>query len=314
MKTFFLIASLTTACATAFAFPDYEPFSDATSAGGSSYGIGENLVGQTNASYAAFSGTAPSWYLRTGAGTSGTQPTIISAGLSYSGLTTSGGGAAGFGPNGDNALMNLSTSTTGIIPSASRTVYFSYLLQLTDVTGLSATGTRITGVDQLQSNNNGPGLPAMGGIVMARNDGGTGFNLGIDGGGKGGTAATIQWDSTSYSAGNTLFIVGSYDFGATTSTGFGELWINPSSDDFGAASAPTADLTSSGNSTSLARVASLILLQDVDGPTGVLDDLRIGTSWADVTPAAPVPEPSPLALGLLSVAAWIAFIRFRRVA
>lgn len=313
MKTFLLIASLTTACATAFAFPDYEPFSDATGAGGSSYGVGENLVGQTNASYAAFSGTAPSWYLRTGPGAGGTQPTIVSPGLSYSGLATSGGGAAGFGSNGNSALMNLSTSTGGIVPSASRTVYFSYLLRLTDITGLSAEGARITGVDQLQSDNNGPGLPQMGGIVMARNDGGTGFNLGIDGGGKGGTAATIQWDDASHSAGETLFIVGSYDFGETTSTGFGELWINPSSDDFGAASAPTADLTSTGNSLSLARVASLILLQDVDGATGEIDDLRIDTSWAGVTPAA-VPEPSPFTFCLLGVAAWMVFIRFRRVA
>lgn len=313
MKTILLIASLTSVCATAFAFPDYEPFSDATGAGGSSYAIGQNLVGQTNASYAAFSGTAPSWYLRTGPGTGGTEPTIISAGLSYSGLTTSGGGAAGFGPNGNNALMNLSTTTTGIVPASSRTVYFSYLLRLTDVTGLTAAGVRITGVDQLQSNNNGPGLPSMGGIVMARNDGGTGFNLGIDGGGKGLTAATIQWDGVSHAAGETLFIVGSYDFGATTTTGFGELWINPSSDNFGAASAPTANLTSSGNNSSLARVASLILLQDPAGATGEIDDLRIDTSWAGVTPVA-VPEPSPFTFCLLAVAAWFVFLRFRPVA
>lgn len=313
MKTFLLIASLTTAGASAFASPGYEPFSDATGAGGTSYTTGANLVGQVNANYAAYTNQA-SWYLRNGPVSTGGQPIIGSAGLSYAGLSTSGGGSATFGPNGNSALMNLTTTTTGILPADSRKVYFSYLLRLTDITGLSAVGARITGVDQLQSENNPTTpIPAMGGVVMVRSDGATGFNVGIDGGGKGGTHATIQWDSASYTPGDTLFLVGSYDFGETTATGFGELWINPDSGDFGAASAPTADLISSGNSSSLARVASIILLQDNSGATGDIDDLRIDTSWAGVTPAA-VPEPSPFAFCLFAVAAWVVFLRFRRLA
>ncbi len=291
--------------------PTYDPFADATSSGGTSYTAGDNLAGQTSAGYAVYSPGAQQWWLRTGPGSGGTQPTISSENLTYAGLANGGGGSALFGPNGDTALMNLETASGGITPTIANTVYYSYSLKLTDLTGLSTTGVGITGGTQLQGlNGNNP--PSWADVVMIRSDGGTGFNIGLDGGGKGTTAATLAWDSTSYSAGDTLFLVGAYNFTDAANSfanGDGLLWINPSASDFGAASAPAETLLSGGNNTALARIASIVLEQPADGPTGLLDDLRVGLTWADVTPV--VPEPSAFALGALGLG-FLCWRRFQR--
>ena len=96
-------------------------------------------------------------------------------------------------------------------------------------------------------------------------------------------------------------LVGSYAFGPGTGDDSSQLWINPDSSTFGAASAPGGALLSNGG-TDIARVASFVLYdRAAGGPSGVIDDLRFGLNWGDVTPA--VPEPSTLALGALGLTA-----------
>ena len=247
-------------------------------------------------------------------GPAAVQPTIVSGDLTYAGLASAGGGrSAQFGGNGDSALMDLSFSSGGLTPGSYPTVYFSYTLKLTDLSVLDTNGVALTGFNQLQAHDhNYSVVPAVGGVVMLRGDGAGGFNLGIDGGGKGGTPATIAWDTTSYSAGQTLFLVGNYDFtSGDYATGDGHLWINPNASTFGAGSAPGGDLLSGGNSQALARIGSIILEDNADTePTGQIDDLRVGLTWADVTPAA-VPEPSAFAFGAMGMLClWL--VRFRR--
>ncbi len=112
-----------------------------------------------------------------------------------------------------------------------------------------------------------------------------GFNVGIDGGGKGSTRATIQWDQRVFTTNDTLFVVGSYDFNSATSQSDagGRLWINPDASTFVAASTPPPDLISTGNNKDLARVAGFLLMENPGGPSGQLDDLRVGTNWASIT-------------------------------
>ncbi len=73
-----------------------------------------------------------------------------------------------------------------------------------------------------------------------------------------------------------------------TGTGVINLWINPDSADFGgAAPAITLTVTDSGPTSSISR---FLLRQDSTGETPFIsfDELRMGTTWADVTPTDPL--------------------------
>ncbi len=136
-----------------------------------------------------------------------------------------------------------------------------------------------------------------------------GFNIGLSKASS--TASDIIWDSGVYTANSTLFIVGSYDYGtfAGTTDDSSRLWINPNMADFGALTAPSATLTATGG-TDLATaglgIQSFVLMQrgNTLQPTQMLvDELRIGSSWAEATS---VPEPTSAALvigGLLALVA-----------
>jgi hypothetical protein len=95
-----------------------------------------------------------------------------------------------------------------------------------------------------------------------------------------------------------LFLVGSYSLQGTAGNSGGnddqaDLWINPEFSAFGAVSPPASSLTATDTEgdpedLDLQRIASFMLFDNADNePTGQIDDLRVGTEWADVTPAAP---------------------------
>ena len=131
--------------------PDYDPFANATNAGGTSYTPGDNLAGQASAIYAAYAALTPEWYERT-AGASSVQPTIASNDLTYPKLLTSHSlGSVQLSNTGDGnaALKNFTTSTGG---ETSGNVYFSYLLQISDLTGVDSTnGVRLSAFVQVQT-------------------------------------------------------------------------------------------------------------------------------------------------------------------
>src|ERR1035437_2590668 len=76
--------------------PEYDPFSNATNSGGTSYKVGGYLAGQTSASYAAYNSLGTNWWEYgpsiTGGKIATNQPTIVSGDLSYDGLYSVGGG------------------------------------------------------------------------------------------------------------------------------------------------------------------------------------------------------------------------------
>ncbi len=292
MNKVLLLACTCIAAETAFAFPDYEPFSDSTGSGGTSYTVGNNLIGQVNAS-------GKTWF-QAGPGT-GNQPTIAAGDLTISGLASSGGGrSAAFGGNGTSARINLSVGAGGI---QSDTVYFSFAMKLSDLTGLNTSGVFWAGFNNTQgSQNTTPNTVVT--RVQTRSAGAGLFNIGLDK--SSGTATSFVWASGNFATSDTIFLVGSYTFNSTGSADdVSQLWVNPDASTFGAASAPAGFIANSAGG-DIARVASFILYdRSANEPTaGQINDLRFGLTWADVTPA--IPEPSSLALFGLGIAAILA--------
>ncbi|HKW28644.1 MAG TPA: PEP-CTERM sorting domain-containing protein [Verrucomicrobiae bacterium] len=102
----------------------------------------------------------------------------------------------------------------------------------------------------------------------------------------------------------TYLIVEMIDLTAHTAS----LWVNPDSSTFGN-TAPTATATLSGlTATAIDNVGF-----KAQSGTGafLVDNLLIGTTWADVTPAG-VPEPSTFALAGLGILGWISARRRMR--
>lgn len=286
MKQLVVLTSLSLLSSSAFALSDYEPFSDSTGSGGTSYSTGANLIGQTNA-------TGHAWFA---AGPGGNpQPTIAAGDLTVSGLASSGGGeSAAFGGNGTSARINLSVGSGGFTTGS---VYFSFAMKLTDLSALTTNGTFWAGFNNAQNAQaTTPGTVVT--RVMTRSTTG-GYNLGLQEGSQT-TLGNLAWDSGVYTTSDTVFLVGSYTFNPNTGDDVSQLWINPDASTFGAVSAPGGALVSNGG-TDIARIASFVLYDRASNePSGDMDDLRFGLTWADVTPA--VPEPSVAAFGAIGLA------------
>jgi hypothetical protein len=113
----------------------------------------------------------------------------------------------------------------------------------------------------------------------------SGYVVGVQ---KGGSGVTATFDTTEYHASDTLFLVGKYDF--TTSPNAATLWINPNSSTFGSASTPTNGFVSATTGTNGLTIDRFNFRQNVvSGANSVpaamqWDELRIGASWAEVTP------------------------------
>jgi hypothetical protein len=283
MKKLFLLTSLLSlAGISAFALPDYDPFADASLSSGTTYTVGANLAGQTNAQ-------GFGWFQT---GSTATNPKIVSGNLSVDGLMPSSGNmVAVTSANGNSARWTLGSATT------SGTIYYSMAINITSLGGLTTGGAIIAAFNNTtgaQASN-----PTVLGSALEVRLSGTGYNIGI----VKQSGQTIVWDSGVQTVGSTIFVVGSYTFGGTSS-----LWIAPDKSSFGG-SAPAATLTT-GTGTDIASVSSFVIRGATTlEPSFDADEVRVGLNYADV---APVPEPASLALGALGIATLLGLRRFAR--
>ena len=266
-----------------------------------------------------FLNSAYGWNWRyAGAGGAANQaPGIASVGLSYNNVT----GYSGFQLTaGNSALFDMTqigSARIQVTPSAisSGTVYWSGLLQVGAVSTLTtaAGGMLLGGLVTSADAGTLPGT--VGGVLRIRQDSSdsTVYHIGVgmnSGTATGAGGANVQFaNSINFTAGQTVFVVASYEFVAGANNDIARMWINPNPADFGLGTPPAATLTAAPGVTvadSSANVLAFNLrnVNTVGTPTGVLfDELRFGTSWADVMPS-PVPEPAAaglLGLGLLMV-------------
>ena len=202
----------------------------------------------------------------------GTDIQVISDNLTYSGFAASVGNAAQFSTSlgGKDPQLAFPSQASGVI-------YASFLLKVTDLTG--ATVPRYSfglsnATDPAASSGNYTAC-----LYIKSSTGG--YLIGIN---RGTTDTDTQWAGTEYAVGTVVLVVVSYDITNQVS----KLWINPASGNFGVATTPTESaIANAGNFPGINSntIASVFFRQtNTQNPIMTIDELRVGTSWGDVTP------------------------------
>lgn len=198
---------------------------------------------------------------------------LVEAGnLTYPGLPASTGNRVKYDSSGSDYYTTFTSQTSG-------TVYSSFILNISSLGSLGTAGGYFTGFIQDAS------ISVFGATVWARASTTAGkYNIGIA---TRTTAAAVSWLPADLDPGVSYFIVRAYEMIAGTGNDVGKIWLNPA---IGGAE-PAADATAAAG-TDLSSVARLFLRQDnaTNTPFVEIDEIRVGTTWASVTPGgAPVP-------------------------
>ena len=192
--------------------------------------------------------------------------------LYYAGSEASTGNRLAFTAGNSEDINKAITGITG-------TGYFSFLLNVPSTTGLSTTGEYFTGF----GSTTGASVTIFSPRVFIKS-GATAntFQLGILNTTGGNPAPTANY-SSEYPVGTTVLVVIKLD--ASVSPIQVSVFINPTP----GANEPTATVTSSAGTNSFNSFASIFLRQAGTSSAGTgniqLDELRVGSTWAAVTPA-----------------------------
>ena len=217
---------------------------------------------------------------------------IVSGDLTYAGLEDLGGNSIQdtWGVSGGSVFntytdQNITTTTS---------IYYSFLL---DATTAPSASTYLTALNSGVNTPNGSSDELQVNVTPATG----GYEVGLRTPGKSITPDT----ATILSLGTTYLVVVEYTFGAT---GSASLFLDP----VPGASQPAAAVTLAGNGT-VTDIDDVGFKAQTSGTTGtfLMDNILIGTSWADVTPQA-VPEPQSCALLLAGLGSLGLFVRSRR--
>jgi hypothetical protein len=160
-------------------------------------------------------------------------------------------------------------------------VYFSALFRINEI-GTTWTGTASQVGALTASDNTSFRLQ-----VMVQSNPPSGYRIGVQ---KGGSGSTATMGTPIFAPGETVFLVGKYDF--TVSPSVATLWVNPAAATYGALVEPsTGALTvSTGTEISGLVIDRFNFRQNLANSVPALmqwDELRVGKTWAEVTEPAP---------------------------
>lgn len=187
--------------------------------------------------------------------------------LSYAGLQASTG----------NRTTLVSTSGEDInkaVTGITDTGYLSFLMKVTNTTGLIAGGDYFTGFGQAANAT----LTVFGARTYIKPGATAGtFLLGIQNTTGGAAAAT--YGTTEYLVGTTLLVV--IKFNRTASPTVAQLFVNP----VPGGSEPAATVSNSSGTGTFTALASIFLRQGSGTGNIQIDEIRAGSTWVSVTPA-----------------------------
>lgn len=237
-----------------------------------------------------------------------TQFTIVSGSLDYTGLKASGGNRVN--AQLDSPSLDAVRTVNGAWKEqAWGTLYISFLLRVESVAGIGSTGE---GSSLLTINHTSNKSQLLG--INLLNDGAV--RLGVikypsDGAFVSSAAFFTNGPGANLSVNGvtTYLIVAKYEWKEGLANDEVTLWVNPAT--LGAAedagnkvfAGAGADGTKSAGRLTFSR-----------GPNVSIDEVRIGPTWADVTPAGVPPQQPVLVLvvlgcGLVAAGFWIAYLR-----
>jgi gamma-glutamyltranspeptidase len=228
------------------------------------------------------SNTPANW---TYGGSGANDLSVVSSSLSYPGLAASVGNSVTNGGAGLGVRRLFGTNFS------SGALYFSALFRINDLgfgswNGLGSVAGALTATDNTSFRLQ----------VVVKSNSPSGYVIGTQ---KSGTGAATTYDTTERRAGETVFLVGKYDFTMTPNAV--SLWINPVADVLGASSEPAGGSITASTGTDGFTIDRFNMRQNVaSGSSSVpaamqWDELRFGFSWAAVTPPAPPPAPVKVA-------------------
>ena len=244
--------------------PLYEPFN---------YTVGDKLI-----TAAANTGLG-NWYLPyTAAGGTSSDP-LITATPTWSlptNLTAATGQALQLvGGSDDPVLYIPNQGSTG-------TIYSSFVFRVTDQTATS-TGTSNAGFfysfGKVASSNTA--FNYVSAVYINKTGTGTTFNLGIA---ETNSTGVITYSSASYNVNTDYFVVISYDIANSTSY----MWINPVTN-----GTQPVETVNTSTDTSTSQRTDIVVVRiskesNAKTPNITLDEVRVGNTWASVTPTGPL--------------------------
>jgi pectate lyase len=189
---------------------------------------------------------------------------------------------SGFAPASGKGVYWASSGTsrravlqyTSVPATDGNTVYASFLLNV-----ISPPSAKLIGY--LDNNSSSQGSPQLGIFVSSG-------SIGI------GKKSSTPTASASCSSGATHLIVVRYTFQSGNDRA--DLWVDPSSDTYGADTAPSSSANTTGGSDPSSLDYFQIYSPGTSGSTLDFDEFRVGTTWADVTStngATPPPVEGP---------------------
>jgi hypothetical protein len=249
-----------------YPMPWYEPFG---------HPAGSNLGGQMNGNFLTWSDV--------GTGIAGPYVTNVAGNLTVVGLPASSGNSIRFGGLGKSARFSFAPG----MAVTSGTLFYSFILKVLDTTGLSSSGIFFAGFNNTMGTQTSQ--PSVVATRLYIRSAGSGFNLGVAKNSS--TATDWVWDSRVFTNSQVIFVVGSYTFNSgSASDDVSTLWLNPSTLSFGSGNAPAASATATtGPDIGSGLLASFVFFQRETTEPGAMiaDELRIGPTWASVTPPPP---------------------------
>ena len=238
------------------------------------------------------------------AGTTWNYRTNNPAGDAYKVVTTGLTAPSGFKPATGGAAAKLadgndsySTYTGAPSYTAGNSIYYSFLFSSTQAVNTASTSGRITAISAAYDSDY-----ATIRYDKVLND--SFYKLSLVTRGLSTGVGCVQL-TNQLALGSTHLIVVSYTYVTGNTNDMARVWLDPDSATFNAGTAPAATLTVNGSTSDLTKVFDSIRLGGQSGaPSKVkVDELRVGTTWADVTP---IPEPATV--GMIGLGAVITLL------